>query len=477
MHHILSGKTRLDPPNLRPRKHQNWLETRIEKMASVGNRMTAELPRHLEDPIRGLPSQVLPWSVIGFLLVLAVPHTIAFYAGSFLVTSYRAYMIAIFPLLLFTLARNNLRLTAPDVAMLAFTIWAPICIFLNFENSSTERSGQFLLEVPLAYFLGRVCFTSFLQLKQVVVGLFFIAAVAALIGIPEAISHQKPIIEWTSRITGIDPGFYNPGTDVRMGMRRAQAFFENTILFGLFGCSLLAFVWYLERRPYHRLIKLCVIGIVVFLSLSTTPAVAAVTQIIFITIETATRRLRNRAIIITAFFALGFMLVEVIYPPGAFGFLVNYVAFNPISSYNRILIWNYGLENLAEHPWFGLNPENWRRAWFMGNTIDNFWIYNALLTGVFGWVLVAAIPLLAIVHFSRVRVSFRMYEYIAWRRAWTAVIVAFVFAGFAVAFFGRIQPFYYFLLGTGVAAAEIFRRDARLALQVFQKKLMQEEVD
>lgn len=404
----------------------------------------------------------LPKPIVAFLLVMLLPHTLAFSAGPVLITTYRALMIALTPLIVRQILRQRQEMTLPDIVIAAFTLWSVLCIGINFPGSqSVERGGQFLLEVTSAYFLARVYFRTLDQIYALMRPLLLIITVAVILGIPEAISHQKPIIQYTSQLTGVSPGFYAPGMDVRMGLRRAQAFFENPILFGLFCASGIGLFYYTEPRLLPRILKLLVAATGTFIALSSAPLLAMTSQFVMIAIEMLTRGMRNRLPVLMLLAGTLFFALDTFTQSGPFGIIINYLTFNQASSYNRVLIWRFGLDNITAHPFFGLVPDLWERAAWMKVSIDNFWIYTGLLSGFVGWGLLTFAVVGILWRFNRVPLRDLSKRHIRFRRGWSIMMIAFVLTGFSVMFFGKLQPWFYFLLGLGAAATRIYLIDAQ----------------
>lgn len=419
-------------------------------------------PRRAAGARRARARTKLPWPIWAFLLVMLMPHTIAFYAGPVLVTSYRLVMIFLAIPIVLRLASGRVRLGAPDVLIGLFSFWSVLCILMNYPGGQDgERAGQFILEVTLAYFLSRAYISTLDELLGLVRPLFLIAAFAFVLAVPEAITHQKPIIEVTSNLTGIGRSFYSEGTDIRMGLRRAQAFFENPILYGLFCATCVSLVWYTEVRKTQRLTKILVLVGATFVSLSSAPLLALTTQFIMIGIEAATRTLRNRLVIIGGTVAVLFAALQTFTQSGPIGIIINYLTFNQASSYNRVLIWDFGLQNVMRHPIFGMVPENWERAAWMKVSIDNFWIYTGLISGFVGWFLLAASLIVVIWKLNAIPLKLLTRQHIDFRRGWSLMMIAFAFTGFSVMFFGKLQPYFYFMLGIGAAAGAIYAEHAR----------------
>lgn len=400
----------------------------------------------------------LPWQIWAFLLVMMLPHTIAFYAGPVLITSFRLVMIILAVPIIIKLTGKQVKMATPDFLLLAFSAWTVLCIMINYPGggADVEKAGQFLLEVTLPFLLARAFFSDLAQIEKVIKILFVITAIALVLAIPEAVSHQKPIIELTSKITGIGLGFYYDGTDIRMGLRRAQAFFENPILYGIFCATGASLIWYTEQRMPVRLAKLVVIAAATFFSASSAPLLLMMTQFLMIAIETATRNMRNRVAIITVTASTFFLALQVFTKSGPLGIIINYMTFNQASSYARVLIWNWGMQNIVKHPIFGLIVEDWERAPFMGVSIDNFWIFTGIISGFVGWGLLIFTVIAVFRRFNRIPIKQLAPREVNLRRAWSIMMLAFAFTGFSVMFFGKLQPYFYFMLGLGSAAANIY---------------------
>lgn len=390
-------------------------------------------------------------------MVMLLPHTIAFKIGPVLFTSYRVVMIGLTVPILIRLATGRLRLGLPDALVAIFSAWSIMCILINYpDGQNAERAGQFFLEVTLAYYLSRAYISNIEQMYKLAACFFVITAVAGILALPEAITHKKPIIEITSQISGISTGFYFEGTDVRMGLRRAQAFFENPILYGLFCATSFSLIWYTETNALRRAMKLLIITFATFLSVSSAPLLGLMTQLVMICIEISTRNLHNRILIIGGGSAVIFIFLEIFTKSGPLGIIINHLTFNQASSYNRILIWDYGIQNIMKHPFIGIMTDNWERAAFMKVSIDNFYIYTGLISGFVGWGLIVGIIVSVVWRLNSVPLKLLTKRHVDFRRGWSLMMIAFAFTGFSVMFFGKLQPYFYFLLGLGAAAGAIY---------------------
>ena len=75
--------------------------------------------------------------------------------------------------------------------------------------------------------------------------------------------------------------------------------------------------------------------------------------------------------------------VELTSNTGFYGLLIRYASLNTVSAYNRVLIWQYGTENIARNPWFGIGYADWvRPSWMHSGSFDHFWLIMALRFGI-----------------------------------------------------------------------------------------------
>lgn len=435
--------------------------------------MAHMLPGIVRPPVRSKTAAAarrvtnkLPWPILAFIFVMLLPHTLAFSAGPLLITSFRMVMIVLAIPIAMQINKAKVKLKAADWLIVVFSVWTVLCISINYQNGqNVERAGQFILEVLLPYLLARGYYSDLDQIDKTIKYLFIIVIVAFVLAIPEAISHQKPIIAYTSKLTGINPNFYGDGTDIRHGLRRPQAFFENPILYGIFCATAVPLIWYSEKSKGVLAVKMIIVAAATAISMSSAPLLMMMSQFAFIAIDYATRSMKSRVLIISAAAITLFLALEFLTKSGPLGIIINYLTFNQTSSYARVLIWDYGLQNIIMHPFFGMVVEDWERAAFMSVSVDNFWIYTGLLSGFVGWGLLTLAAITLYRSFLNIPLHLLTKRQIAFRRSWSIMMLAFLFTGFSVMFFGKLQPYFYFLFGMGAAASSFMSQEGNSRLR------------
>ncbi|WP_157215848.1 O-antigen ligase family protein [Flavisphingomonas formosensis] len=399
--------------------------------------------------------------ILGFLIVLCTPITIAGYVGGVLITPYRVYVMILFPYMLFKFFTDKSIKPGPaDLLVFVYSAWTIMCVVNNIEDG-VQRAGQYFLETVCAYLLARVTIRSMDDLLHVVKLIFYFSLVAFILAVPEAITRKKFIMDTTSAMTGMHYAQYAEGADVRLGMRRPQAFFSNTILYGLFCASCIALVWYTAKDKMTRWFRFAILAAATFFSLSSGPLLAMNVQLLMIFGEYVTRGVKGRVPITLTLGAIATVVMNVTTNSGIVGFIVNHLTFNSASAFNRILIWNWGVFNIQQHPIFGLDADNWVRAPFMKPSCDNYWIVITMLGGLPALSFLILAILTTMWKFAKIDTRRLPPIYSQFRTGWFFAYIAFAFTGFSVMFFGGIQPLFFFMLGIGGSAIPIYQRMLR----------------
>jgi hypothetical protein len=155
------------------------------------------------------------------------------------------------------------------------------------------------------------------------------------------------------------------------------------------------------------------------------------------------------------------LAVQVFSKSGLFSVVVRYMAFDAFTAGNRILIWNYGLKTMYAYPIFGIEPSGWLKLPWMTPSLDNHWI----LTGVsFGF------PGLFFLLLAFAAVTYRLLlidgmqlppAYRRFKSGWAIAVFTLALSGLSVAYFGKMEPIFFFLLGTGAALVPALEREAK----------------
>jgi hypothetical protein len=191
-------------------------------------------------------------------------------------------------------------------------------------------------------------------------------------------------------------------------------------------------------------------GIVVataFLSLSAGPILALVVQGGMMAWNGLLRNVDNRWRIFAALGVAGYVFIELVSNQSAPAFIMSHFNFDSVNAYYRVLIWEYGTESALNHPYFGVGLGEWDRPYWMGPSIDMFWLIHAVMYGIPASILMAAAVLLAFqAALSRTLLDERDQQC---RTAYLIVLCGYVVVGFSVHFWNATYVIFLLILGSG----------------------------
>ncbi len=347
------------------------------------------------------PSGGTTAAIILLVVVIFLPNI--WTLGSLNLSPALLYLILGFvPLLGFWLAgRAGSRLLS-DWLVLGFAAWAAGTRFILLDTGAAlEPAGVVLLQTAGAYLAGRVLVRD-LAATRLAFGAAIIGVIAMLpFLLWEAVTGTKPLLDLaglfgsTLTATHMDP---------RWGFSRAQGGFEHPILLGIYCATLVSPALFLFDGPRGRALRWvgtpCV-AIAAVTSLSTGALLSMNTQIALIGWNALLREVRKRWTTLLWLVAALYVAVDTLSNRTPFHLFVDYATFNSQSSYNRILIWEFGSAAVMQSPLLGHGTDDWERPAFMHASMDNFWLVIAYRYGVTGVALLLGAFLFTIVKIAR----------------------------------------------------------------------------
>lgn len=311
-----------------------------------------------------------------FILSLVVPIMIR--VGPVLLMPHRIVLLLVFiPCLVRLLSGKAGGIIPADWLMFASTIWAMLALMVNHGVSNViEPAGIHMVEFFGPYLVARVSIRSSKDFKSVVKCIFIIALVLLPLAALESLSKRNFILE---KLPNSFPIVFHP---YRWGMRRAQTLFAHPIHFGLFAAFGLGIFWYCLGPAWKRVAAVCAAIASTVFSLSSGALIAVVCQLAFIGWEATFKSFKARWKTFASIFAALYVFLELASNRGFFVLLVSYASFNTGSAYNRVLIWQFGMENVWANPIFGLGLREWARPSWMSQSADNFWLLLTMLYGI-----------------------------------------------------------------------------------------------
>ncbi len=381
-----------------------------------------------------------------FIISMLVPVWIQ--VGSVKLMPHRIVLILVFvPLLLQLLMGKAGKIRSFDILMMLSAAWAVLAILVNGSaqgNGLLQSMGIYVLESFGAYLLGRMTIRSaedFIRFSRI-----FLAVLMILVpfAIAEAITHRAILLEMIPKSAAI-----NQNTP-RWGLRRAQTVFAHPILFGVFCSAGLGLFWYVLRSGVMRYGGALLACAGTFFSLSSGALVSITFQILFIAWERVMKQVQRRWMIFSILAALAYVLIDLLSNRTPFHVLISYATFNADTAYNRIRIWEYGIQNVWMNPWFGLgeNITSWVRPSWMSSSADNYWLLLAMQYGIPCFLFVAAALAIIIRRVGLAPLADPVEQ--ACRRGYLTAMGGLIVAGGTVHYWHGVMAFVMFFFGAGI---------------------------
>ena len=392
-------------------------------------------------------SQFSTLLAVAFIVSLFVP--LSYQIGSLRFPIYKFFLFVSFMPLVIMLASGRFgRLIWADGFLLAFACWAALSLHLNHPFSfAIEPSGTLLIESFGAYLIGRCLVTRADAFKAIIRLLSFTVVAVFPFAVSETISGNSLLLDVFEPFGSVHSQVY---ADPRLGMHRVQGNFEHPILFGVFFSSMSSILLFysLNKNSAISAIVLILNLFCVVFSVSAGALLLLNLQVAFVVWLLFFKKIDNKWKLLSLFVALFYVLVDLISTRTPFHVFVTYLTFSTNSSYNRILIWEFGTAEVARHPWFGIGLDEWTRPYWMSASMDNFWLVQAVRYGLPALIfLVAAI---AFVLFAVSRREGLSKELRNTRRGLVFSIVATMIAISSVHLWNASYCWFMFLIGASV---------------------------
>jgi hypothetical protein len=391
----------------------------------------------------------MPLAVILFLVSLLIPMIV--YLGPIRLLPHRIFLlIAFVPLLMRLLNGRAGRMILPDYLIAGSAAWAALAIIASQPGpSAIEPIGIHFVEFFGAYLVGRVAIRSADEFRRFVRTLFGLIVLLIPFAALESFMHRAFLLQFIPFSHGsVDAG------GPRWGLRRAQTVFAHPILYGTFVSAGLGLCWY-ALRPAAGLAKRVGIAATVFaatfFSLSSGAIVSFVVQTASIGWDILFRNtFRNHWKIFLLCIAATYIFLDIASNRSPFHLLVDYATFSSSTAYYRILIWRWGVDNIFANPIFGLglNISDWDRAFWMGGSIDNFWLMITMQYGVPALLMMAGAITLIMYRMGKMRLSDPIDR--ACRTGYLVSLSGMIVAGGTVHYWQTMLAFFMFLVGSGV---------------------------
>ncbi len=394
------------------------------------------------------------WPLVLLAYSFCVPEQVSFFFLGLKFFVFRIILLLLIPSIISAYKNQTIVSKLTDTLVVAALAWlfASQLVTIGIAKAAAN-GGASIIDLGLTYFVARSRLTSIARARELLVKLGPAFLLAGSMVAFETLSGHYIVQPFVSRLTGQPVSAITDMNSGRLGLLRGTGPFPHPILGGLQLASLLP-IFLLSNIP----IRARLIGVVGAFTAIFTISSSVLIAIILCLFLVAFEVVRERVPVISWNGFMGALIagltgVQLFTPGGVVKIIVNYLTLDKWTAYYRTLIWQYGLENVYRHPWFGLGLEDWSRPYWMTESIDNYWLYLAITYGVPESLLRVSIAVIAAIVAGRNMNRFNTGD----RRIMLGFIIGIsmmTLMAFTVTFWGVTQAWYYFLIGCTVSLGE-----------------------
>jgi hypothetical protein len=422
--------------------------TRVRPLGGAYPRLLAR-SRHATARLVDVP---LPVALL--LLAVFVPGELDFVIGTLRLNCQRLVLIIWGPIAVIRLLQGRrIALRGFDLLLMgAFLYYAFSILVKEPLDKSIAAAGILLLESIGSYLIARVYIRNEIQFLASVKLLFWMVLLMGILAIPEAVSFNRWFRNMAAALSGARMW---PPDESRLGLMRAMVVFDHPIHYGVFCASVFALVWFVEWQVIKRVIRAALVAAAAFFSLSSAPLLGIGLVLAGTVWESITRRIPNRVWLTIILVGSLYSLLALMTNRSPFRVFVTSFVFDPGNAWYRMLIWDYGVDNVINNPWIGVPLGTWDRpAWMPNDTIDNYWLVVALWGGLPSAILqgLGIIALLRRATRRRPLPEDPVHRHC--RYAWSAAVLMLCLVGATVSYWGALGIHFMFCVGLGAWLAD-----------------------
>lgn len=387
-----------------------------------------------------------------FTISIFIPVEFHYLVGSLRIEAYRIVLGLTLIYALINIRQVLQQADLVDILLFAFVILATTSFIYNHGlKDGIESSGILIIEILGAFYLARLFITTPKNYYQINLWFATILAFLLIFSLYEAFAKERILHQWAKAITGNDSLDYRLYTHyyIRLGIMRTTNLFAHPILYGTVGAIFFPFIVLLTLHKFN--IKNVIKSLSILIGMITTLSSAPLLSLGFQGMTAVLVKFWHggkRFWVGMGFIGLSFIiLINAISDRGFFAILISYLTFNPVTGYYRLLQWEYTMDDIAQNPLFGIGLNDWTRPEWMNNSIDSFWLLMTLQHGIIANLFLLIACLYAVFYtLNRVHKHHKTSRWMV--QSWILAFMSLILIGFTVDYFGKIQPLFFFVLGS-----------------------------
>jgi hypothetical protein len=286
-------------------------------------------------------------------------------------------LLVLFLPFVFSILRGRAgRVTISDVLMACYVLWIVVTLIINNGMERFSYGAIWATMLLGGYMAGRLLIRNAQDYIRFIRYFLIMLLILLPFTLYEFLTERMVIAETFRKFVPAIDKFY----ETRHGLSRVQVFLPHSILFGLF-CSLgFANVIYVYRHQFiGRLARLALVVGMTVMALSSAPLLSIGLQGIMAGWDKVTR---GKWMVLVGGITVIYVFLSLASDRGPIILIIDKLTFNPATAWWRVHIWNYGVQNVMDNPFFGLGLKDWVRPVWLAPTVDNFWLLTAMQSGI-----------------------------------------------------------------------------------------------
>lgn len=383
------------------------------------------------------------------LFTLMMPTEFSFSAGSLRLTPYRLVLILAFlPSLGRVLGGKSRPLHLVDLLVALHVLWSYVVIIHHHGlGTGVESGGIRMLEFGGAYLIARAYIVDERSFRGACIMLLTLLALLAPFVVVESITGRHLIKDIASALVGRR---FHTNIEPRFGFARAFGPFDHPILLGVFAAGALGVSRLVALpqigQPQRRRLPVAASAVSAVSSLSSGALATLMVQVGLLIWDAKTRYVQGRWKLLTAGIVAVYTAVDLLSNRAGYLVFLHYLTFSAHTAYNRVIIFQYGIQDVWRNPLYGIGFYEWTRpAWMHSASMDNFWLVQAVTFGIPGF-LTIALAYLVMLSKGWGKLPPRLGRL---RLGWSISLVGMMVAACTVHYWNNLFVYFAFFLGMG----------------------------
>lgn len=342
--------------------------------------------------------------IVLFAFVFAVFVPLQFSFSGLVVTLHQLILIAAFVpciiLYCITLYKKKRDWVIADITITLYSLWVSMSIvYVHGLDNQIFTIAFHIVNTLGCYLFGRMLVRDKDMFVFLMRALVFLVILSIPFAVYENLHSIRIINSYFANYGLMIDGGNSQNIGLRLGFHRAMLTFDHAILYGVV-CSIVTGVaiYIVSTSWKGRILATVAIGISVGTSISSAAILSYLIQVVLSIVRPAIQKMAERvgylkislmiiALCLVVYYFVGFNLEKA----------VTSVSISDQTAVYRLYIYKYGFIEVVNNPLFGIGFNDWVRPSAMTDSIDSFWLFNAMRYGIPAFLLIVitfVIPIL-----------------------------------------------------------------------------------